>query len=156
MLSMICAVGRGNEIGFENKLLWDLPGDMKHFKETTTGHTVIMGQTTYLSIGRPLPNRTNIILSNDDSFDVPGCIIARDLEQLAREHENTEEEVFVIGGASIYRQFLPFAKKLYLTLIDDAPTADTFFPDYSEFTNIISEEAHEEKGINYKFVELTR
>ncbi|MBD3248227.1 dihydrofolate reductase [Candidatus Falkowbacteria bacterium] len=157
MISMICAVGKNREIGFQNKLLWDLPGDMKHFVKTTKGKTVIMGQNTYDSLYiKPLPGRKNIVLTLDENFEAPGCEVSRDLKEIAERYKDSDEEVFVMGGASIYKQFLPYCLKLYLTLVDDAPEADTWFPDYSEFKQISESEAQEENGIKYKFVELTR
>ncbi len=157
MISMICAVGKNNGIGLNNQLLWKLPLDLKHFKETTTGHLVIIGQKTFESIGKALPGRKNIVLSMDPDFKAENCEVSNDLEGIAKRYESSEEEVFVIGGASIYKQFIGYAQKLYLTLVDDSPLADVFFPDYSEFKNVVSEsEEQEENGIKYKFVELTR
>jgi dihydrofolate reductase len=157
MISMICAVGKKREIGFKNKLLWNLPGDMKHFKDKTMGHAVIMGQTTFESIGKALPGRKNIILSLDQNYKAKDCEVSSNLKEIAEKYKNTNEEVFIIGGASIYKQFIQYADKLYLTLVDDFPEADTFFPDYSEFKQIVLEsKTQEENGIRYKFVELAR
>jgi dihydrofolate reductase len=157
MISMICAVGRNREIGFNKKLLWDLKGDMKHFVAVTRGKTVIMGETTYHSLFiKPLPGRHNIVLTLNKDLIAPGCEISFDLKAVAEKYKNTPEEVFIIGGASIYKQFLPYADKLYLTLVDDAPVADTYFPDYSEFKIISEGEAKEESGIRYKFAELSK
>jgi len=157
MISMICAVGKDREIGYKNKLLWTLPGDLKHFKDVTMGHTVIMGQKTFESIGMVLPGRKNIILSLDQNYRVADCEISNNLEEVANRYKDSEDEVFIIGGASIYKQFIQFSKKLYLTLVEDSPEADAFFPDYSEFKNKISESGeYEENGIEYKFVELTK
>lgn len=154
---MICAIGQNREIGCKNKLLWQLPGDMKHFRDITAGHTVIMGQRTFKSIGRALPGRKNIVLSLDQNYKAPGCEISNNLEEIVNKYKDSNEEIFIIGGASIYKQFIPYSQKLYLTLVDDSPEADTFLPDYSEFKNVVSEgETHEENGIKYKFVELTR
>ena len=153
---MICAVGKNQEIGYKNKLLWDLPDDMKHFRDITHGHKVIMGQTTYQSIGQALPGRENIVLTLDKNFKAPGCEMAYDLKALAEKYKNSDEEVFIIGGASIYKQFLPFAFKLYLTLVDDAPKADTYFPEYPEFKKIVSQEKKEYNGIKYRFIELVK
>jgi len=157
MISMICAIGKNREIGFKNKLLWNLPGDMEHFKKITLGHTVIMGQTTFESIGKALPGRKNIVLSLDVNYQAKDCEVSDNLKSIAQKYKDTDEEIFIIGGASIYKQFIQYADKLYLTLADDSPTADTFFPDYSEFKNVVSEsESFQENGIKYKFVELTK
>ena len=157
MISIIVVVGKNNAIGKNNKLLWDLPGDLQHFKKITTGHTVIMGDKTYQSIGRPLPNRKNIILSLDKDYKVEGAEVKNSLEDVLRKYKNSKEEIFVIGGGIIYKLALPFADKLYITLVDDSPEdADTFFPDYSEFKKVLSEEKNEENGIKYSFLELVK
>lgn len=157
MISMICAIGKNREIGFKNHLLWDLKGDMKHFVQTTKGKTVVMGQRTYDSLFiKPLPGRKNIVLTMDENFQAPGCEIFYSLESFLEKYKNTSEEIFIIGGASIYKQFIPFAQKLYLTLVDDAPEADTYFPEYAEFNLTSKSEAQEENGIKYQFAEFQR
>lgn len=157
MISIICAIGKNLAIGRKNKLLWDIPDDLKHFKAITSGHTVVMGQKTFESIGRPLPNRTNIVVTKDTNFQAPGCVISYSLEDVLKVAKTKVEEIFIIGGGEIYRQSLPFASKLYLTIVDDAPTdADTFFPDYSEFKKIVSQEDKKFDGLSYSFIELTR
>ncbi len=156
MISIICAIGKNNEIGFQNKLLWDIPDDMKHFKDITMGHTVVMGQKTFKSIGKPLPNRHNIIVTLDKNFKANGCEIKYSLEDVLKEGKNKSEEVFIIGGGQIYKQSIPYADKLYLTLVDDSPEADTFFPNYSEFKTIVKEEKKVYNGLNYKFIELIK
>lgn len=154
---MICAIGKNREIGFQNRLLWNLKGDMKHFVQTTKGKTVIMGETTYHSLFiKPLPGRHNIVLTLSENLKAPGCEISHDLKMIAEKYKNSPEEVFIIGGASIYKQFLPCAEKLYLTLVADTPEADTFFPDYSNFKTISESENQEENGISYKFVEFEK
>jgi len=157
MISMICAVGKNKGIGFKNKLIWHLPGDLKNFKRITMGHYVIMGQKTFESIGKALPGRRNIVLTLDPNYKAENCEVSNNLEDIANRYKDSKEEVFIIGGASIYRQFMKYAKKLYLTLVDDSPQADAFFPDYSDFSRVVSEsELQEENGVKYKFIELTR
>jgi len=138
-LSIIVAVGRNNEIGRENELLVHLPNDLKRFKELTSGATVVMGENTYFSLPvRPLPNRRNIVLTFDSEKQFPNCEIAYSIEQ-SLEMTKHDEKVFIIGGASIYQQFLPLALKLYLTKIDAAfADADAFFPpiDFSQWQQI--------------------
>ncbi|KKP80324.1 MAG: Dihydrofolate reductase [Candidatus Moranbacteria bacterium GW2011_GWF2_35_39] len=153
---MICAIGKNREIGFRNKLLWNLPEDMKHFVQVTSNHTVIMGEKTFQSIGKPLPNRKNIVVSLSKDFQAPGCEISNDLFAVLNKYKNVEEEVFVIGGGMIYKLSLPMADKLYLTLVDDAPEADTFFPDYSEFRNILKKEEINNGKYKFKFIELIK
>ncbi len=154
---MIVAMGKNNAIGKDNKLLWNISNDLKHFKKITTGHTVIMGDKTYESIGMLLPNRKNVILSLDKNYKVEGAEVRNSLEDVLNEYKDSEEEVFVIGGGIIYKLALPFADKLYITLVENSPEdADTFFPDYSEFKSVISKENHEEGGLKYSFLELTK
>ena len=129
MISIIAAIGKNNELGKKNGLLWNLPVDMKHFRETTRGHTVIMGQKTFESIGRPLPNRRNIVVTRDNNFMTKGVEISNSLENTLNSFRNADEEVFVIGGGEIYRQSINKANKLYITHVDESfPDADTFFP----------------------------
>ncbi|MCX6796186.1 MAG: dihydrofolate reductase [Candidatus Falkowbacteria bacterium] len=157
MIAAICAVGKNRGIGYQNKLLWHISDDLKHFKAITTGHVVIMGKNTYLSMGKPLPNRFNIVIAAEPNFIAPGCEVVHSIpDAIKLGKAQTGKDIFIIGGGQIYAQTLPFVEKLYLTLVDNAPEADTFFPDYSEFKNIISEEEHEQNGLHYKFVELTR
>jgi len=164
-ISAIAVTNKNRAIGFKNKLLWKLPPDLEHFKKITSGHTVIMGGNTFISLGRPLPNRVNIVITKNKDLSMLGCIVVSSpeeaLERAKAEEEkleNDHKEIFIIGGASIYAQLLPHVEKLYLTIVDDETAeADTYFPDYSEFKKIISEsEMQEYNGLKYKFVELTR
>lgn len=143
MISIIAAIGKNNELGKKNQLLWSLPADMKHFKKITTGHTVIMGQKTYESIGRPLPNRRNIVLTRDKDFKAEGVEISDSLEKTIASLQDSDEEVFIIGGGQIYKQSMDFADKLYITHVDMADKdADTFFPEIIPI--IWNEVSHEE------------
>jgi dihydrofolate reductase len=154
---MIVAVDETRAIGKDNRLLWHIPEDLKRFKELTTGHAVIMGENTYHSIGRPLPNRTNIVVTLDQTLALPGCLVVHSLDEalsVAREHER--EEIFVMGGASIYRQFLPMIDRLYLTLVSGKHEADTFFPDYSDFTRVMNEEKCDNGEYQFSFLVLER
>ncbi|MBT4516917.1 MAG: dihydrofolate reductase [Candidatus Komeilibacteria bacterium] len=157
-ISLISAIAKDRGIGYQNKLLVYLPPDLKHFKATTSGHMIIMGQTTYESMGKALPNRENIVLTKDKDWSVDDAKVMYSIEE-ALEHANNsgEEEVFFIGGASIYAQSIKFADKLYLTLIDKTWPADTFFPEYNEFKNLVSEsEEQEYEGIKFKYIELSK
>lgn len=154
---MIVAVDETRAIGKDNKLLWHIPEDLKRFKELTTGHAVIMGENTYRSIGRPLPNRKNIVMTMSADLELPGCLVVHSIEealQLAKEEEM--EEVFVIGGASIYKQFLPMVDRLYLTLVQGTHEADTFFPEYSEFDTVISQEEGQSGEYHYTYFVLEK
>ena len=133
MISIIAAIGKNNELGKRNELLWNLPADMKHFRDTTKGCTVIMGQKTFESIGNPLPNRRNIVLTQDDSFQPQGVEITHSLDELFKLLEKTsdkDKEIFIIGGGQIYKLFIEKADKLYITHVNaEFPDADTFFPE---------------------------
>ena len=115
-ISLIAALGKNGVIGNENKLIWNIPSDMKRFREITSGKSVVMGRKTYESIGRPLPKRKNIILTRDKNYKAEGCIVVHSLENALK--EAGDGEIMVIGGAQIYSEFLPIAHRLYLTIID--------------------------------------
>lgn len=132
IISIIAAIGRNGELGYNNKLIWHIPGDMAIFKKMTMGHHIIMGRKTYESIGRPLPGRVNFVLSRTD-FPVSTHITKfTDLQTAIETAKLRDEcEVFIIGGASIYKDALPIATRMYITHIDDEATADTWFnPDW--------------------------
>lgn len=157
-LSIISAIARNDRaIGKNNALLWHIPEDFRHFKELTSGHVVIMGENTYHSIGKPLPNRTNIVLSLDKGLALDRCIIAHSIEEaVGKAREIEQEEIFIIGGASIYRQFIPLADRLYLTLVEGEYEADTFFPEYGEFTKVLNEEKMNNGTYHFSFVTLEK
>lgn len=128
-LTLIAAVADNNVIGKENGLIWRLPKDLKHFKEVTLGHPIIMGKKTYLSIGRVLPGRENIILTRDTSFKVEGAKMCNSLDEVITLYKDTNTEAFVIGGAEIYNQLLPHANKLIITHVRHSFDGDTYFPE---------------------------
>ncbi len=168
--SIIAAVGRNRELGARNALLWHIPEDFKHFQQTTKGHPVIMGRATYESLpqkARPLPKRTNIVLMRPtelSTFDAPaGVVAAHSLDDalvyaqdVAR--DTGVDEVFVIGGGSVYAQALPIADRLYITEIDaDFPGADVFFPPYKDvFSRVVSERTGSDDNFTYTFKSLER
>lgn len=141
MISFIVAMDENRVIGHENSMPWHLPNDLQRFKKITTGHTIIMGRKTYESIGRPLPNRKNIILTRDENYKQEGCIVIHAMEDIAP-YAESEEEVFVIGGETLFRQTFSMAEKMYITMIHHAfPEGDTFFPSFStEEWEVVSEE----------------
>jgi dihydrofolate reductase len=129
MISIIVAIDENFAIGKNNDLLWHLPNDLKRFKALTTGHKIIMGRNTYLSLPkRPLPNRTSIVITDKKDEVFEGTITVYSIEEAINRIENNEE-VFIIGGGMIYREFLPKADRLYLTLVHHTFEADTFFPE---------------------------
>jgi len=136
IISMIAALTKNRVIGKNNDLPWKLPDDMKFFMETTKGHHVILGRKNYDSIPprfKPLPNRTNIVVTRQKNFHAPGCIVVDSVEKgLKIAKENNEREAFIIGGAEIYKLGLPYADRLYLTEIDADIDGDTYFPKIDE------------------------
>lgn len=157
-ISMIAAVAKKDRaIGKDNALLWHIPEDFQHFKKMTSGHAIIMGENTFKSIGKALPNRTNIVLSLSPDFAPEGCLVVRSLDEaLAAAQEYEAEEIFICGGASIYKQFIPLADRLYLTLVEGDFEADTFFPEYGEFTKVVSEEKVDNGEYQFTFVTLEK
>lgn len=131
MFSIIAAVGKNRELGKKGNLIFHIKEDMKFFKETTSGHTVVMGTKTWQSLPKKLPNRRNIVVSSAPIEGPDECIT--NLEEYIANNENTPEEIFVIGGGSIYTQFINHAKRIYLTEIDGEDSeADVFFPDFDK------------------------
>lgn len=129
-LSLITAMAKNRVIGINNKLPWSLPADLLHFKRLTWGKTIIMGRSTFESIGRPLPGRTNIVLSRQ-AYQAPGCLVYHNIQEVL-EHQKEEKEVFIIGGQNLYSQTLAYADRLYLTLIHHEFTGDTYFPEWNQ------------------------
>ena len=158
MVNIIAAVARNRAIGFQNKLIYWLPNDLKRFKSLTTGHTIIMGRNTFLSLPKgALPNRRNVVLSRTQT-DFPGCDTYSSLEE-ALNNCTPNEDIYIIGGAAVYQQALAIADRLCLTEIDDIPEqADAFFPDYSEWKEAWREEhkKDEKHEHNFAFVDYVR
>lgn len=197
-VSMIAAIGKNRELGKDNKIPWHIPEDFTWFKEKTQGHVVIMGRKTFESIGKPLPKRTNIIVTRDKNYTKEGTIIVHALGEALKEasvychllssqslalwshdlatleprpeldsgskqeemlkpvQHDTDCEVFIMGGAQIYHEGLQYADRLYITLIDHTFDADTFFPEYPEFTKVVFEKKGESGGYKYTFFILEK
>lgn len=128
MTTIVVAMGEKNEIGFENKLLWHLPKDLKHFKDITSGHPVIMGRKTYESIGKPLPNRTNIVISRKKNWFEEGILIVGSVKEAVKFAKKIDENIFIIGGGNIYEQTIAMVDRLEVTLVKADLDADTYFP----------------------------
>ncbi len=129
LVSLIAALDEGNGIGFQGALPWNLPADMRHFRRLTLHHHVVMGRKTYESIGRALPGRIMLVVTHQPDYQAPDCLVVPSLDAaLKRSHDAGEEEVFIIGGQSIYNQSLPLADRLYLTRVHACLDADAFFP----------------------------
>lgn len=156
IISLIVAVDKEGGIGKNNQLLCHLPADLKYFKKTTTGHTIVMGRKTYESIGRPLPGRTNIVISRDHTLNIEGCIVKPNIESaIAYAKDLNETELFITGGGTIYELTLALADKVYLTQIEETFHADTYFPSlHQEDWELVHNEPHsrdEKNEFDYTF-----
>ena len=156
-LTLIAAVARNSVIGSDNALPWRLPADLKRFKELTLGHPIIMGRKTWVSLGRPLPGRSNIVISRDPDFSAPGATVVASLAAALAACASAQE-AFVIGGAEIYALALPAAQCLQLTEIDREFPGDTHFPDFdpSAWRETARERHRAEAGFDYAFVTYQR
>ena len=132
MISIIVAADENNVIGKDNDLIWHLPNDLKFFKEKTSGHAIIMGRRTFESVGKPLPKRTNIIITRDTSFRPEGCVVVHSLEEALVEAAKTDENPFIVGGEQIYRLALPLTDVVYLTRIHHKFEGDRHFPELGD------------------------
>jgi dihydrofolate reductase len=159
-ISIIVAVAENNAIGKDNKLLWHISNDLKRFKRITAGHTVVMGKKTYESLpGGPLPDRRNIVISDNLNDRFNGCVMAYSINDALNKCDNGKEN-FIIGGGTIYARFLKYATKLYITRIHKSFNADTFFPElnYDEWIEIEKKEfpADEKNNFSYSFITYKR
>ncbi|MCO4291435.1 dihydrofolate reductase [Solitalea sp. MAHUQ-68] len=158
-LSIIVAKAENNVIGNNNTLIWHLPADLKYFKNLTTGNTIIMGRKTYDSIGKPLPNRRNIVISRNTDLKIAGCEVVNSLDEALKMSGN-EEHVFIIGGAEIYKQALNKVDTLYITEVKSTFEGDAFLDEISpEIWHEVSREDHladEKNKVNYSFVTYKR
>lgn len=159
-ISIIVAVAENNAIGKDNNLLWHLPGDLKRFKNLTMGNNIIMGKNTFRSLPNgALPGRNNIVITDDKNDGFKNCLTVYSAEE-AIEKSDKSKESFIIGGGSVYKQFLPIAGKIYMTLIHKSFDADTFFPeiDFNEWEKAYVEEKNfdETSGLYYSYFLLTR
>lgn len=159
-LALIAAYAQNRVVGINNQLPWHLPEDLKYFKRVTTGKAVIMGRKTYESIGRPLPNRTNIVITHNPDFSAPGIVVVNSLQAAIDHAENVntingEDEIMVIGGAAIYELALPMADRLYLTHVHAEVEGDAYFPevDFADWKQVAKEDyaASETNPYDYSF-----
>lgn len=144
IISLIVAMDENRVIGHENKLPWSLPSELKYFRETTEGKPVIMGRRTYESIGRPMPKRLNIIVTRDKNYKAVGCIVVNSNEDAIKAAKGSNE-IMVIGGAEIYKLFLPIANRLYITKVHGTFKGDTYFPEFNEDEWVKSKEKFVDK-----------
>lgn len=161
MLNLIVCMDKNRGIGKDNAMPWHLPNELKYFKKTTTGHVVVMGRKTYESIGRPLSNRVNVAISNtmENTDEVP---VYSDIEHFINTVRDVEKDIkgintFVIGGASIYEQFLPYADRLYITVINAEFDCDTFFPDFDiKDWRVVDNWTDEDNGYDLEYLVIDR
>lgn len=156
MISFIVAMDKNRLIGKNNQLPWHLPGDLAFFKQVTMGHPIIMGRKTFESIGKVLPGRENIIVTRDKDYNIEGCTVIHSVEEIKKIEQDKNDELFVIGGAEIFKETFEIVDRLYITLIDEEFEGDTYFPEFNKNDWVI---VSNEKGIkdeknpyNYYFV----
>lgn len=149
MLKIIVAHDRNRLIGNQNQIPWHNKEDFRHYKETTMGHTLIMGSKTFESIGKPLPGRKTIVLCFDPEYDAQGCEVCTDYRRLLDRYEKSEEVVYVCGGASVYALFLPYCEELIVSLIEGEYSGDTYFPEYEHLFQMERKEPRNGFSIRY-------
>ena len=162
MISIIVAKTKNGVIGKGDGLPWNLPGDLKHFAKVTKGHTVIMGRKTYESIvkklGHALPGRKNVIITSQGDFQAPGCLVIHSVSEVM--FPASQEEVFIIGGGEVYKEFMPLAKKLYITEVSTECEGDVYFPPFTEkdweLTSAIHNRKDAENQYDFTFLEFVR
>lgn len=159
-ISLIVAMAANRAIGLHNKMPWHLSADLKKFKAITMGSPIVMGRKTYESIGRPLPGRSNIIISRNLDYQQADCLVFNDIKTAIEASSKDAEEIFIIGGAELYKATLPHADNLYLTLINQDFDGDTFFPeiDFKVWTEASREDISDDPSVNfnYSFLKLSR
>ncbi|MHC2993313.1 dihydrofolate reductase [Pontibacter sp. HJ8] len=161
MIAIVVAIADNHVIGKDNQLIWHLPADLRHFKQKTMGHPMIMGRKTFDSIGKPLPGRTTIIVTRQQNFEAAGCLVAHTVQEaIDMGRELDTEQVSIVGGAEIYKQAMPFVDTLYLTRVHHTFEGDTYFPELpeKEWQQISAEhhESDEKNRYSYSFIELRR
>lgn len=159
-ISIIAAIQKKDRgIGLENDLLFRISDDLMRFKQLTSGHPIIMGRKTFQSIGnRPLPNRTNIVITRDPAYKSENILAFTSIKEALSEAKKLSDKIFIIGGGEIYRQTISLANRLYLTIVDGDLPADTFFPPYDNFNKVINNEGRfdEKNGLHYTFTILEK
>lgn len=161
-ISAIAAIGKNTRVlGKDNDLVWDIPADLERFRNMTREHPIIIGRKTWESLPaerRPLPKRTNIVVSRNAHYDAPGAIVVTSVEDaIAKAKEAPgNDEIFIIGGSGIFKDALPHTDRLCLTLVDDESEGDVHFPEYPEFTKVVEHESHPEHTPPFEYVTLER
>lgn len=156
----MAAIAANNALGKDNQLIWYLPADLKRFKKTTLNHAVIMGRKTYESLGKPLPNRTNILITRDKNYKAEGCVVVNSVKEALKAALKVDENPFILGGAEIYKQAMPFTDKLDITFVHHQFEADVFFPEIDktiwEETSRENFKADENNKHDFSFVTFER
>lgn len=156
MIALIVAYGRNRAIGLNGQMPWNIPGELKRFRNLTTGNAIIMGRRTFESIGKALPGRINIVISSRPDYHAEGCLNARSMEEALQMARDTGKDIYITGGAVVYRQAISLCEKLYITEIDAEFEADTFFPEFDESAYTREVEAAVDGEIPYTYVTYTR
>lgn len=160
MVTIIAAIAENNALGKDNQLIWHLPADLKRFKKTTLNHVVIMGRKTFESLGKPLPNRTNILITRDKNYKAEGCVVVNSLKEALETAAKEDENPFILGGAEIYKQALPFTDKLDVTFVHHQFDANVFFPEIDKTiwkeTSREDFKSDENNKYDYSFVTFER
>ena len=154
MITIIAACSKNRVIGKDNQLIWNVPGDLKRFKEITTGNPILMGRKTFDSIGKPLPNRRNIVITRDKNWQHEGCLVYDNFQDAISDFKG--ENIFVIGGGEIYKMLISLADKIELTLIDKDFEGDTYFPVIDDNWIVEEEESHECLDFSYYYITYVR
>lgn len=161
-IAMIVAVAENGVIGNDNQLIWRLSEDLKNFKRLTTGNIIIMGRKTFDSIGKPLPNRTNIVITRSENLEIPGCEVVNSIDEalkVATELRTENQQIFIIGGENIYRQTLNLTSKLFYTKVYAKPEGDAFFPELTrewQETARTSHKANEKNDFDFDVIEYVK
>ena len=161
-ISAIAAIGKNTKVlGKDNDLVWDIPADLERFRNVTREHPIIMGRKTWESLPserRPLPKRTNIVVSRNTEYDAPGAIVVTSVEAAIEEAKKAPgaDEIFIIGGSGIFEAAMPYTDRLMLTLVDDDTEGDVHFPEYPGYEKIVERENHPEHIPQYEYVTLER
>ncbi|RJP78861.1 MAG: dihydrofolate reductase [Desulfobacteraceae bacterium] len=153
-INLIAAMALNRVIGRDNMIPWKIPGEQKRFRHITEGHTVVMGRKTFESIGRPLPNRTNIILTHNREYHAPGCMVRSDYREIVQKADN--QKIFIIGGEKIFTLFLPYAENIYLSILQEEFDGDTCFPEFPEADFQIITQERIDATIPYLFVHFQK
>ena len=160
MVTIIAAIAENNALGKDNQLIWHLPADLNRFKKTTLNHVVIMGRKTFESLGKPLPNRTNILVTRDKNYKAEGCVVVNSVKEALVAATKEDENPFILGGAEIYKQAMPFTDKLDITFVHHQFNADVFFPEIDKTiwkeTSREDFKADEKNKYDYSFVTFER